>query len=113
MKRAERAAWVTGASASLTRHEALTQSTMALRAASVAGLPAGGRAATGLPSVLEQAFRQYLPRQRVEIDVPAADKQCACGHAKQRIGASVSEKLEYVPAGDRNVAVEARMPALS
>ena len=42
-----------------------------------------------------------LPRQRVEIDVPAADKQCACGHAKQRIGESVSEKLEYVPASLR------------
>lgn len=40
----------------------------------------------------------HLPRQRVEIDVPDADKICACGHAKTRIGEAVSEKLEYVPA---------------
>ena len=39
-----------------------------------------------------------LPRQRVEIDVPDADKICACGRPKTRIGESVSEKLEYVPA---------------
>ncbi len=40
----------------------------------------------------------HLPRQRVEIDVAEADKICACGHAKTRIGDAVSEKLEYVPA---------------
>jgi transposase len=40
----------------------------------------------------------HLPRQRVELDVADADKQCACGHAKTRIGESVSEKLEYEPA---------------
>src|SRR5947199_5479270 len=40
----------------------------------------------------------HLPRRRVEIDLPDADKQCACGHAKTRIGESVSEKLEYEPA---------------
>lgn len=40
----------------------------------------------------------HLPRRRVEIDVPAADQQCACGHAKTRIGESVAEKLEYEPA---------------
>lgn len=39
-----------------------------------------------------------LPRRRVEIDVPEADKSCACGHAKTRIGETVSEKLDYVPA---------------
>src|SRR5947207_5289170 len=39
-----------------------------------------------------------LPRQRVEIDLPDADRVCACGHAKTRIGESVSEKLEYHPA---------------
>lgn len=43
----------------------------------------------------------HLPRQRVEIDVSEADKICACGHAKTRIGESVSEKLEYVPASLR------------
>lgn len=39
-----------------------------------------------------------LPRRRVEIDVPDADKQCACGHTKTRMGEAVSEKLEYEPA---------------
>jgi len=42
-----------------------------------------------------------LPRQRVEIDVSEADKICACGHVKTRIGETVSEKLEYVPASLR------------
>ena len=40
----------------------------------------------------------HLPRRRVEVDVPEADKACACGHAKTRIGESLSEKLEYEPA---------------
>ena len=40
----------------------------------------------------------HLPRRRVEIDVAEADKQCACGHAKMRIGEAVSGKLEYEPA---------------
>ena len=39
-----------------------------------------------------------LPRHRVEIDVPEVDKTCACGQPKTRIGETVSEKLEYVPA---------------
>ncbi len=42
-----------------------------------------------------------LPRQRVEIDMPEADKRCACGMAKTRIGEAVSEKLDYVPASVR------------
>jgi transposase len=42
-----------------------------------------------------------LPRERVEIDLPEADKICACGHLKTRIGETVSEKLEYVPASLR------------
>ncbi len=42
-----------------------------------------------------------LPRQRIEIDVPDADKVCACGTAKTRIGETVSEKLDYVPASVR------------
>src|SRR5262245_18236085 len=42
-----------------------------------------------------------LPRQRVEIDVAEADKICACGHLKTRIGETMSEKLEYVPASLR------------
>jgi transposase len=39
-----------------------------------------------------------LPRQRVEIDVPEAEKRCACGTVKTCIGETVSEKLDYVPA---------------
>ena len=42
-----------------------------------------------------------LPRQRVEIDIPEADKTCACGHTKVPIGAAVAEKLDYVPASLR------------
>jgi transposase len=42
-----------------------------------------------------------LPRQRVEVDVPEADKICACGQAKTRIGEAMAEKLEYVPASLR------------
>lgn len=40
----------------------------------------------------------HLPRRRVEIDVPDADKTCACGHARTRIGDSITSKLEYEPA---------------
>jgi transposase len=40
----------------------------------------------------------HLPRRRVEIDITDADKQCACGHARTRIGEDVTEKLEYEPA---------------
>jgi len=40
----------------------------------------------------------HLPRTRVEIDIAEADKQCACGHRRTRIGEDVSEKLEYEPA---------------
>jgi transposase len=42
-----------------------------------------------------------LPRERVEIDVPEANKICACGTAKTRIGEAVSEKYDYVPASVR------------
>jgi transposase len=42
-----------------------------------------------------------LPRQRIEIDLPDADKVCACGMPKTRIGEAVSEKLDYVPASVR------------
>lgn len=41
---------------------------------------------------------RHLPRERVEVDVPEAEKQCACGTTKTRIGETVSEKLDYVPA---------------
>jgi transposase len=42
-----------------------------------------------------------LPRERLEIDLPDAEKICACGHRKTRIGEAVTEKLEYVPASLR------------
>jgi transposase len=45
-----------------------------------------------------QPLRAHLPRQRVEIDLPEAEKICACGQARVRLGAVVAEKLEYVPA---------------
>jgi len=40
----------------------------------------------------------HLPRHRVEVDVADAEKQCACGQVKTRIGESIAEKLEYEPA---------------
>jgi transposase len=40
----------------------------------------------------------HLPRRRVEIDVPDADKTCGCGHARTRIGETITSKLEYEPA---------------
>ena len=42
-----------------------------------------------------------LPRERIEIDLPEADKVCTCGHRKTQIGEAVTEKLEYVPASLR------------
>jgi transposase len=41
---------------------------------------------------------KHLPRERVVIDVPAEEKLCSCGTTKVRIGAEVTEKLDYVPA---------------
>jgi transposase len=48
-----------------------------------------------------QPLPRSLPRHRIEIDIADADKRCACGQLKTRIGESVSEKLEYVPASLR------------
>lgn len=39
-----------------------------------------------------------LPREVIEHDVPAHEKQCACGCLKQRIGEEVTEQLEVIPA---------------
>jgi transposase len=50
------------------------------------------------PSTGRRPLPAHLPRHRVEIDVSDADKHCACGHAKTRIGEAVTEKLEYHPA---------------
>jgi transposase len=40
-----------------------------------------------------------LPRQRVEHDLPAAERPCPeCGQGRERIGQEVSEQLDYQPA---------------
>ena len=39
-----------------------------------------------------------LPRQVIVHDVAQADKRCACGREKTRIGQDDSEQLEYIPA---------------
>jgi transposase len=39
-----------------------------------------------------------LPREVIEHDISDADKQCACGCLKQRIGEEITEQLEVVPA---------------
>jgi transposase len=54
-----------------------------------------------IPPPGRRPLPEGLPRQRVEIDLPEADKICACGHRKTRIGEAVTEKLEFVPASLR------------
>jgi transposase len=54
-----------------------------------------------IPPPGRRPLPEALPRQRVEIDLPEADKICACGHRKTRIGEAVTEKLEFVPASLR------------
>lgn len=40
---------------------------------------------------------EEFPRVQKIIDIPEADKVCACGCTKARIGQETSEQLEYVP----------------
>jgi len=40
----------------------------------------------------------HLPRTRIEHDIPDADKICACGCQKTRIGEATSEQLDIIPA---------------
>jgi len=54
-----------------------------------------------IPPPGRRPLPEALPRQRLEIDIPEADKICVCGHRKTRIGEAVTEKLEYVPASLR------------
>jgi transposase len=54
-----------------------------------------------IPPPGRRPLPEALPRQRLEFDIPEADKICACGHRKTRIGEAVTEKLEYVPASLR------------
>jgi len=39
----------------------------------------------------------HLPRTRIEHDIPEADKLCACGCQKTRIGEATSEQLDIIP----------------
>jgi len=39
----------------------------------------------------------HLPRTRIEHDIPDADKLCACGCQKTRIGEATSEQLDIIP----------------
>lgn len=45
-----------------------------------------------------QSIPDHLPREVIEHDLPEADKICACGESKSRIGAETSERMEYIPA---------------
>src|SRR5215470_13488267 len=54
----------------------------------------GRRKRRAAPPSGRRLLPRDLPRQRIEIDVAEADKVCACGHLKTRIGETVSEKLE-------------------
>ncbi len=38
-----------------------------------------------------------LPRRRIEHDIGAQDKVCACGSAKTKIGEEISEQLDIIP----------------
>jgi transposase len=40
----------------------------------------------------------YLPRVRIEHDLPEAEKTCACGCGLTRIGEDTSEQLDIIPA---------------
>lgn len=40
----------------------------------------------------------YLPRVRIEHDLPESEKTCACGCALVRIGEETSEQLDVIPA---------------
>lgn len=41
---------------------------------------------------------EHLPRVVIEHDIAEADKQCACGAAKTKIGAETCEQLDIIPA---------------
>lgn len=45
-----------------------------------------------------KALPKDLPRVVITHDIPEADKLCACGCEKKRIGEAVTEQLEIVPA---------------
>jgi hypothetical protein len=41
---------------------------------------------------------EYLPRERIEHDLPEAEKRCPCGCTLTRIGEETSEQLDVIPA---------------
>lgn len=45
-----------------------------------------------------QKLPESLPRRREVVDLPEAERVCACGETKRCIGEAVAEKLDYVPA---------------
>lgn len=47
---------------------------------------------------IRRPLPRELPRKIIEHDIPAHEKECACGCMKQRIGEEVTEQLEYIPA---------------
>src|SRR5437870_3196265 len=66
--------------------------------------PASGRGNSIVGSTRPTGRRPLppqLPRERVEIEAPEAEKRCVCGTLKTRIGEAVSDKLDYVPASIR------------
>lgn len=40
---------------------------------------------------------KHLPRERIEHDLPEADKQCTCGACLVRVGEEVSEQYDVIP----------------
>ena len=44
-----------------------------------------------------KALPDHLPRRRIEHDLSEADKTCACGCRKTRIGEATSEQLDIIP----------------
>ena len=42
-----------------------------------------------------------LPRERLVVDIPEAEKACGCGATKVQIGSALAEKMDYVPASFR------------
>ena len=70
----------------------------------VAAIEAGSDARTTTIPEHERKTRgrkplpDHLPRTRIEHDIPEADKTCACGCRKTRIGEVTSEQLDIIPA---------------
>lgn len=62
-------------------------------AESTASTPAAPRPKPG-----RKPLPAYLPRVRVEHDLPEADKTCGCGCRKVCIGEQTSEQLDIIPA---------------